>query len=761
MPGPLEGLRAIDFGHYIAGPLAAVMLADQGADVVHVDPPSGPRLEGPADAFLNRNKRRIVLDLKDGAGRAAAWRLAETADVVIENFRPGVMDRLGLGAAEACAANPRLIYCCLPGFPAEDPRAHMRAWEGVLQAATANTTPRNGEEPPGWDWSRPTYSALPLPSSFAGYLGATSIVMALISRARTGRGQIVSVPLYDAMFTLVGHSGAYKSSSGVPRPVPLHGRGAGSFRCGDGRYVQFDTWSARHLTWFARQAGVTIEWGPEILDLQQAAKPDVNERLHARLRELFLTKSAEEWERIGNEAGGAIAFVRTPQEWLRTAQARAIGAAVKLDDPVLGEMWCAGTPVHLSDSRPGPPRARHLPGEDTADVLAELEARQVPEPGQGPEPDLAHPLSGMRVLDLGVALAGPTCGRLLSEYGAEVVQVSAPDRGVNGYLNRGKRSLLVDIRRLEGLEVYWRLVDTADVVVVNMPLTTMEHLGVGYDELRARRPDAVFAEINCYGIGGPWSNHRGWERQGQAVSGIMERTEMPSVLGPYNPVDIGTGVLATFATGLGLYHRLMTGRGQMVGASLCQTGMYHQAIFTFDFPGYKASEPRGYYTLGEGPLDRFYRASDQWFFLAARPGELDALSAVVGRELPPVGGEGLEQALESRFSERPAVEWVEALVAAGIAAHINVALEEMMLDPVPRSRGLVVEQEVDGAGPCTMPGISVRLSDTPARLGPAPTPPGTDVADLLAELGIAERLEPLERKWVIRAHDLPPAWPEH
>ena len=111
MPGVLEGIRVIDFGQYIAGPLAAVMLGDQGADVIHVDPPGGPRWQHPSDAFFNRGKRRIILDLKTPDGLDAAKRLIDGADVVIENFRPGVMERLGLGAEAMTAADPRLIYC--------------------------------------------------------------------------------------------------------------------------------------------------------------------------------------------------------------------------------------------------------------------------------------------------------------------------------------------------------------------------------------------------------------------------------------------------------------------------------------------------------------------------------------------------------------------------------------------------------------------------------------------------------------------------
>ena len=147
MPGALAGVRVIDFGHYIAGPLAAVMLSDQGADVIHVDPPGGPRWKTPADAFFNRGKRRIALDLKHASDRATAQRLVDSADVVIENFRPGVMDRLGLGAPAMTERHPRLIYCSIPGFAPDDPRAGLAAWEGIIDAATENCKPRAGEPP--------------------------------------------------------------------------------------------------------------------------------------------------------------------------------------------------------------------------------------------------------------------------------------------------------------------------------------------------------------------------------------------------------------------------------------------------------------------------------------------------------------------------------------------------------------------------------------------------------------------------------------
>lgn len=748
--GALDGVRVIDFGHYIAGPLAAVMLADEGADVIHVDPPGGPRWKSDADAMLQRGKRRIALDLKGSASdRAVAERLIGSADVVIENFRPGVMDRLGLGAEAACERNPNLIYCSMPGFAPDDPRAGMQAWEGILDAATDNCIPRAGEEPPGWDWSRPFYSAVTLASNFGGLFGATGIVMALIARQRTGLGQRVEVPLFDAMFTLIGHSGAYVNARGLHPPRGIHGRGAGAFKCQDGKYVQFDTSSARHLVWFAQEAGIT-DWGPDLLDIARLRDESVNQQLHARLRELFLTRPAAEWEIVGNRAGAAMGWARTTSEWINTEHARTISAVVQLDDPEFGPTWMAGLPVHLSATPGKPSGPRHRPDADHAQIVSELDGLTASERTAGRESELEHPLQGMNVVDLCVALAGPTCGRLLLEFGADVVKINAPKAGVSGYLNRGKRSLLLDLESFDSQEVYWKLVAGADVVVENFSPGTADRLGIGYRETRVRKPDIVFTSISAYSGFGPWKHGRGWERQGQAVAGIMERQDPPAILGPYNLIDIGTGVLATFGTGLALFHRLRSGQGQHVQASLCQTATYQQTPYMLDYAGHVSDEPRGYMTLGSGPLDRFYQGSDgTWFFVSVPERDAEKLWQVPGIS---------RDNLEASFASDSAQAWVQRLRERGLSAQVRVPVDELMRDEYVCRRGLSVSQEVEGVGATTAPGLPVKLSRTPMRVGDPPRRPGSDAAAILEELGMPEALDKLERAWVLQVNDLPSAW---
>ncbi|MGH3215629.1 MAG: CoA transferase, partial [Trebonia sp.] len=227
----------------------------------------------------------------------------------------------------------------------------------------------------------------------------------------------------------------------------------------------------------------------------------------------------------------------------------------------------------------------------------------------------------------------------------------------------------------------------------------------------------------------------------------------------YNVVDIGTGILGAFVTALGLYHRQATGRGQLASTSLAQAATYHQALFMFDFPGYQPAEPRGYSELGESPLQRYYRAADRWFFLAARPEDIPALAAVTRQpELAHRTGAALEAALEAAFAADTARVVVARLTDAGVAAHVVVPIADLMTDAVVRARGLSVTQDVAGAGSCTMPGVPPLLSDTPALAGHPPRRPGEDAGQVLASVGLADRLDALERGWVVRATDLPAAW---
>jgi crotonobetainyl-CoA:carnitine CoA-transferase CaiB-like acyl-CoA transferase len=742
--GALDGIRVIDFGHYIAGPLTAQLLADQGADVIHIDPPDGPAWQTPANAFWNRGKRSLGLDLKHEADREIARRLVATADVAVENFRPGVMDRLGLGASAMTEANPALVFCSLPGFAEDDPRAGMPAWEGVLKAATGAYRRNREGEPPG----PPVYTPLPIPSTFAAIQAAAAITLALAVRDRDGVGQRITVPLFDAMFAAIGYQGM-RIHNPPPRTGAPGGAGVqgGAYLCKDGRWVYFGTGNGNTRE-VLDAMGVEADDAAFLIDRERVtADPDRTKELQRHVRELFTTRTAEEWEAAISDAGGECAVCREASEWLRHPAALEAQIIAEVHDPVLGKTRQPGLAVTMS-ATPGAVRPRSAsPDADRADVLADLGSRNAPA-ARANDGALRAALDGVKVLDLCIVLAGPTCGRTLAEYGADVIKVEAPTRPPSQAfhldVDRGKRSIVIDLKRPEGQEVFWRLVDDADVVIQNFRNGVAERLGVGYAQVRARRPDIVYASLNMYGQSGSLAARPGHEQFAQAATGMQARyggAGSPQ-LQRLAVTDYGTGYLGAYGVALALLHRRRTGEGQHFATGLAHTATLLQSPFMVDYPGVNWDEPRGQDAIGDGPLHRAYAGSDAgWFFIGARPSQLAALAAVEGLHgIDAYTGLELESALFERFRTAPVAEWVRRLTSAGIAAHHYVHdIREVMDGQWSTEHSLSITRDHDGLGLITHTGPAPRLSRTPVRPGRSTPEIGGQTAEILTEAGLAAR----------------------
>ena len=204
MSGPLEGYRIIDVTTVIAGPFATMILADQGADVIKVEAPNRPDYtrsagydsDGLTAAFLNnnRNKRSITIDLKTAAGREALQRLVATADVFIQNFRPGVVDRLGIGEEALRAVRPDLIYVSMSGWGEKGPFASKPVYDPIIQALSGLATVQAGS-----DAERPRLIRTILPDKLTAVTAAQAVASALAGRARSGEGQHVRVSMLDSV----------------------------------------------------------------------------------------------------------------------------------------------------------------------------------------------------------------------------------------------------------------------------------------------------------------------------------------------------------------------------------------------------------------------------------------------------------------------------------------------------------------------------------------------------------------------------------
>ena len=737
----LDGVRVIDFGQYIAGPLGAMLLADQGADVIRVDPPGGPRHDTPANATWNRGKRSIVLDLKSAEGRATAQKLIASADVVIENFRPGGMGRLGLGAEAMCAANPALIYCSLPGFGSDDPRAGVRAWEGVLGAATGAYRPAAASKS-----GRPVYTVIPFSSAYGAFLSAVSITMALNARQKTGVGQRIEIPLYDATFTAASNQGI-KVHNAPPEPKVFEW--SRQLPTKDGRWLRYFAGNKK-FEHFIRDIGMA--------KLRDEGASD--EELGRRFDEIFRTRTAAEWELYCFGLGTEGQTCHSSAEWLKHSQSTGSGIIADFKDPVLGAFRGPGINVRLSET-PGRVRApRSLPDADHAAILKDLQHGRPMHAPAATGADLLAALQGVRVLDLCIILAGPTCGRTLAEFGADVIKIDSPHRNPlssHNDINRGKRSVLLDLKTKEGLDIFMKLVDKADVILQNFRRGVAGQLGIGYEQIRKRRPDIVYCSLNTFGQLGPYADRPGHESIAQAISGMMVRygDEKPA-LAPFAANDYGTGLMGAYAIGLALLHRQRSAPagngGQHVDTALAYTATMLQSGLLQDHAGKQWDEPHGQSVLGRHPLYRMYKAADAWLFLAADGAGLKNCAALADlADLAESGGGAeLEQALEARIAGRNADDWVTVLTSAGIAAHrVITDMPALFQSPLVKARGLTVTREHDEIGPVTTTAPGPRLSGTPLVVGrPAPKP-GSDAASVLADIGMEKELDRLVRERVI------------
>lgn len=376
MPGPLAGIRVLDCTIALAGPFCGLVLADLGADVIKVESPdpaargqSGlAAYKGESGHFLiaNRNKRGLTVDLKHERGRAAFYRLVETADVLVQNFRPGVMARLGCDYASLRAINPRLVYCSISGFGEGSPYAELAGFDLIAQGMSGLMSvtgdPACGE---------PVKAGTPVCDMGAGMYGALGIVSALFHRVTSGRGQHVESTLLDTPISwLTWRAAEYWGTGEVPEP---QGSGRGTykaFRCADGRWVNI---GPSNRLWSATCGVLGVS---ELVEDPRFATPTLRTEHHRELstalQAAFLTRDADHWIGAFQAAGVPVGPIKTVPEVLDDPHVRAREMVVEVDHPVIGRMKTLGVPVKLSETPGRVTRAAPTLGQHTDEVLAEL-----------------------------------------------------------------------------------------------------------------------------------------------------------------------------------------------------------------------------------------------------------------------------------------------------------------------------------------------------------------------------------------------------
>jgi len=382
--------------------------------------------------------------------------------------------------------------------------------------------------------------------------------------------------------------------------------------------------------------------------------------------------------------------------------------------------------------------------------------------------DRKGPLAGVKVVELAHMLAGPTCGLMLADMGADVIKVEkvpggddtrrmAPpsiegESGAFLMMNRNKRGIAVDLKKESGKQVLRRLLKSADVVTENYRKGTMERLGLGYESLRADNPALIYGEISGFGRTGPYADRAGFDLIAQGMTGLMSITGegpgRPPVKCGATLIDITAGILLAMGI-LGAYvNRLKTGEGQKVDTSLFEAGLtqtYWQsaiALATGIAPG----------PLGTGhPLNAPYQAfqtADGWMNIGA-PNQANWLRLVKAMGVPELADDPrfktnpdrmtnldeLVAALTSRFTTKSTEEWLAILEKAGVPAGPVFDMNQALADPQTAAREMVVETMHSKAGPVRSIGMPVKFSETPGDiLNPAPAY-GEHTRAVLGELG--------------------------
>ena len=375
----LEGLRVIDLTQAMAAPFCTMNLADMGADVIKVEAPGegesmrqlgAAQKNGHSGTFMamNRNKRSLAVDLKQPEGVEVIHRLARTADIFVQNYRPGVAERLGVGFGTLIKLNPRLVYCAISGFGATGPYAPRGGYDLIAQGMSGVISVTGDEDGP------PAKSGIPLADLAAGLFGAYGVLCALEHRERTGEGQLVDTSLLEAAMALtVWESAEYWVTGEAPKPMGSAHRLSAPYqalRASDGHF----TVGAGSDKLFAALCGAIGRKDLSESDRFSTRPARLANRrsLIAELESVTIEAPRAAWLDRLEKAGVPAGPINNYAEALGDPHAAARHMVVELAHPGAGEVKALGVPVKLSETPGAVDRAAPLLGQHSAEILAEL-----------------------------------------------------------------------------------------------------------------------------------------------------------------------------------------------------------------------------------------------------------------------------------------------------------------------------------------------------------------------------------------------------
>lgn len=771
----------LEVGSGTASAMAGGLLAENGAEVIRVEPPGGdPERNRPGAIVWHRSKRSIVLDLREPLDRERFVSLAATADGLIESLRPGAAERLGIDYEVLKQRAPRLVYLSLTGFGERGPLRDVPGYEGILAAVTGRMAGQEGFR------EGPIFTPVPIACHGAAMLGVEGLLAALWARRETGRGQRVHTSLLHALSVYDMTLGYGNRTTAEPQPGQIFGVMKVCFMTAptrDGRYIQM---CSRQPHLFRNWLGC-LRLEALLVEPDLAHMPDLfpsEERLQEvveLIQSRMLEKTADEWMEIfsANDVG-ADPFLEA-SEFLDHPQARANGQRQVVHDPRVGETIQVG-PLGLFSETPssiGTPAPALAEGQE--EVLSSLATFAGPGPvATIPNARPRRPLEGLLVVECGYFYATPFAATLLAEAGAQVVKLE-PATGDPGRRNWkasyskamvGKRSIVADLKSAEGREIVHALAKRADVFIHNFRPGTPERLQIDYATLREINPRLLYVYGSCFGSNGPWSHKAGFHSSPNAIvgCGVIES-------GQGNPprnrtfADPASALATAAAIMIGLHARERTGLGQYLETTMLTSMAYAVSEWSLSYAGKRDRlSDRGQH--GFDALHRLYETADGWLFLGChREREWRALCAAVDPTLsddirfatPLARSEhdpALVERLAGHFARKGADAWQAQLRAARVPAvradRVDHA-EFMLEDPHCLENGVAVLAEQPGTPRSPRAGPVLEFSEHATPIEPAAVL-GAHTEEILRALGYSEKaILDLDARAITRAvgHDLP------
>jgi crotonobetainyl-CoA:carnitine CoA-transferase CaiB-like acyl-CoA transferase len=759
-----------------------------GADVIKVEPPAGDwtRRYGPfpnnqADPeksgmfiYLNANKGGVTLDLTTPKDREALNALLADADLLVHDVAPSQRDCLGLTGAKLAVAFPQLVVAGISPFGDTGPYRNWNAYE--LNVSNAG----------GWAFLSPGASEFPeLPplkafghqGDYQGGLHACVAGLgAYFHRLETGKGQVVEVSEQECIAGMLEMNLMHYTYAGR-ETSRLGTRLIGPWKImdtADGHIlavcVEEDQW--KRLVEFMGDP----EWAREEIFQDRLARGRNADALYLLMQDWVAGWKTQELYHEAQRRRIPFAAVNNMKDLYANEHLAERGFFVELNQPGVGKVKMPGPPSKYASGWAMRAPAPRL-GEHNRELLTEKKsARQsVPRSRQTGASNATRelPLAGIRVLDFTWAWAGPFCTMQLAHLGAEVIRietgkrvcvtraippfaddVAGPDRaGYYNQYNQGKRSITMDLSKPEAIELALEMAKRCDVVTDNFAAGVMDRLGLGYETIRARRPNIVMLSMSGYGQTGPLKGYVSYGPPAAATAGLFSlsgyKDHGPSEIG-ISYADPNAGIFGAVAVMMGLLHRKLTGRGQYIDQSQLETALALVPEGLLDFAMNGTQPPRSGNRHRWIAPHNCYKAAgddDKWVSIAVgTESEWRALCAAMGQ--PALASDArfrdaasrkqnedaLDEIITRWTRERDRWDVARELQRVGVAAFPAMSNKDLATDEHLRERGFLVEKEHSEVGRRIHTGIPWTMSGTPCRVRNAAPLRGVDTDSVLKEL---------------------------